>query len=574
MTSSWPSKSTAPLMAIGRRWLSSTAVLIIALAALVTMPMSAAGQTSGSSQGGITALPLSSTAVPAAADRTAELGLITAIPDALRREGWRGTPAGDAVALIKQLPLAGSAAKQTLLLALLAGQSPAPDGAEATFLSARLDALAQRGGAPALIAMAADPRLVNAMDEPAKARLTDHLLRQGATEAACTLVADALTQHGSADWQRRATGCDLLNGETGAGLFGLEILREDGEAGPFMTLASAVAGTGPAPNEWPDAAALTAIERRLAQQLGLIAPADAGHAALAALKRASEPSTPDPARAIAAFAAAGAGLLDGDALAAVLTEINTPVLDLATITDAATPLQRVALWQGAEAEPLDIVRVEWVALGAAHARSLTEAALYTPLIQPDTVSDWLAPALAPVTLARGTTDVGLAWALLTPPAQQVQLWPLLALATAEREAPPPALGPISSRWAALGDRRNPRDLQLLVAAGLLPQPANWTAVWLRQRNQAEQTQDRTPSPPSSLADPGLARRALADAAARGQVAATVALALIMLGDAPAGVAPTENVAAAIAALRQVGLTQSAYAIALEDLATQRRAEMP
>jgi hypothetical protein len=549
-------------------------VLVTTLAALLMMPVLASAQASSLSRSGITAVPLSSTAALSLPDRTAELGLIAAIPDALRREGWRGTPADQAVAVIEQLPLAGSAAKQKLLLALLAGQTPAPDGAEATFLSVRLDALARLGGVTALTAMAADKRIVTAMDESAIVRLADHLLRLGAIKPACTLIADVLTQRGSADWQRRATGCDLLNGDTNAGLFGLEILREDGEAGPFMTLASAVAGMGPAPTELPDITVLTAIERQLAQQLGLTVPSHARSSALAALDRASDPSTPAPARATAAFTAADAGLLDGDALATVLREITTPIFDLATITDAMTPLQRVALWQGAETEPLDIVRAEWVALGVTGARSLTEAALYTRRIQPKPVSGWLAPILAPVVLAHGPVEEGLAWALLTSPAQQVQLWPLLALAITELAPPPPALGPISSRWDALGDGRDPRELLLLAAAGLLELPANWTAVWLRQRAQTDQAQDSTLRQASSLAASTLARHALADAAARGQVATTAALALIVLGDAPAGVAPAENVAAAVVALRQVGLAELAFAIAREDLAMQRRADMP
>jgi len=479
-------------------------------------------------------------------------------------ELWAGVGRPLAEALVGKLPMATpSRASTALARRLLLTAATPPQGAAAVdWLALRVERLTAGGllddaGALAALAPAgaADPAL-------AFARAQIQLL-SGEPAKACAAGPGLLGRNPEASAMKVMAFCRHLAGDRAQVELYEGLLRESGHKDPlFARLMTALERPGgPAIDSFKGAAPVHFAMLRAAKRA---LPADSGETAppLALRAIADTPSAPVKARLAAAERAEAMGALPADALRELY---------------AAAPGAggAAAAWQAVQRETLPPLRAKAIAEALKAARKtggyLTQARVHAPAlreIEPTAELAWFAADAGRALAAAGAVGRAYDWLAVAQKAASpanpdaavavVTLWPILAVADSKDRMPVNAQ--ILSNWRAAQNAADPAFREragllyaILEALGDAVPDADWAAL-------AEGPLVEPAPAPTALVDRGLTR-----AAGMRAVGAAATFALIGLGEhGPAGASPA-TVAAAAAALVQVGLAGEARALALEAL---------
>jgi len=571
---------------------------------------------------------------PAAPDEDIRIeGLEAVAPEAVGTLGpsdgglgidmWQGTDRALVETLLPRLPspVTGRVAHD-LARRLLLTTAKAPVGearGDTSLVALRAERLAALGDvAPADRLLAASSRR---LEHAAEARVSIRLrLLQYDFAGACTEVSTAALPFDDAFAQQVLVFCQALNGEAEQVSFGLDLLRDLGEAPDpaFARLVEGLANEAP-----PDEAPAVASALNLAVLHAAGKPVPAGYAAArdpAILRTvALTANVPDEARLIATQRAEAAGAIDTAALGQRLAAIELAADEMADPLAAATPERGVRalalLYLAARSEVVPAARAEVLRRLWQLARELDAypgaARLGAPLLvdmAPAAELAWAAGDMARVLLATGQPDAALDWyraaqreAPFDPEAAtiDVDLWPLMRLAHGTSPEPEVAAAPrdVASAEAVTETvEATASDVATteVAVAPLVEEDVPWSdarlVAWLDARADAEavaagRQADLLAGLFGAFRDPAgdAAWRALLNsavgwegasapsavslgmgrAATAGRVAETILLALIVLGeDGLAGLNPAA-LKLAIEALVQVGLTEEARALAVE-----------
>jgi hypothetical protein len=560
----------------------------------------AASAPAQTSPNGIQVAPLA----PPTADASGLLDVRSGgFPDTL----WQGATVETARALVSQLPRRyGTFAARRLAERFLLSAAPAPaepqgsqDGG--TLLAARMSALAGMGDWADALALA---DLVGAEQRSPAMRQahTDGLLVENKMDAACN---DA--QRGVRDfpdepyWQKVQVLCQLVRGENAAAGLAIGVMHEQGiDDRAFFWAADVAQGTPMGPVPPVDATeAMSPVVLALLRQSGKPMPAkllegdDPTVLKVAAQIAASDKTTGDindALRIATVEHALSAGVAEPETLRALYAAAKQGVdpAENTRVTFDTAP-QRAAAYQLAVAQSVPNARAEIIARafedarqahGRPEIRPITVALVYAPMVmemQPTTDLAWFAGTAARILI--GANAAGLTQAKSAGPdmntalhgwfdllagmgtatddirAVETRLWPYRQLAaggTIDHEA--------FEVWRAAVGSRAPADMQrdttsllgLLTAVGDGVVGADWQAVFANGAIA-----------PTSVAPVPLATwRALTPAVRDRHLGEGVALALALLGPAPAD---ADDIASdkAIESLVLLGRSGDARAIAAE-----------
>ena len=495
-------------------------------------------------------------------------------PDAARaldRDLWRDSSRDAVVERLRALPIAAASptlqALQMRLMTAAADPPPATgDQPSGAFLVARLAVLLRAGAWEPVFELVqrtpADSRLpaIARVDAEARFLAGDH-------DGACRAVTAAVGQADPADafWPRALAFCQALNGDDAAAALSLTLLRETGAEDPrFQSLVDALAGAGDdrptieldGPPE-PDPLFVAA-----ARAAGARPPAGWAETGEPWLARVLADATvlPIGLRLVAAERAHAVGAVAAETVRALYRESSAA--QPGGSGTVATAFARAEAFRRAEAATIDLDRADVVikALDDSRqtARYAPTADLYRDLLvnfEPTPTLISRSGELVPALLALGAAESAVVW---LEAAQAESEFNSAALEAGVKAAPyiallDPAFDDDArlTRWAALAEGDGAQRAAVLAVAfqglGRRVPPALATAA--------------APAMPA-LPDPGAPSEVTA-AAAGGQVGETL-LGVLMLppSEGPGGW-DVSTVAAAVAALRRVGLEQEARDLALE-----------
>ncbi|MCM8735055.1 hypothetical protein M5E06_12750 [Azospirillum sp. A1-3] len=506
---------------------------------------------------------------------------------------WRGIGRAELLPLIAALPVdtPSPTVKALERRLLLSAGSPAVATGEAPplrrFGALRIEKLARLGD-PAGAADLADllPAAL-AADEPAARALTDAELVRGGLD--CTRALARGRSFASAYWSRLALFCRARVGDQAGTDEALATLRGAGRrSDPFLMVAEALAGAASPPARM---LSLQGDGEGLALLLAAMRTARIGvppdrlpldnPPALAAI--ATNPSTDPATRAAAGERAAAALFLDARQLLDLYAQVPAVGDELLRVRDIAQrdrSARTRALVHQAMAAAMDGRRR--VALAALAVELVDPRLRAGPVgnaaaglldsVSPSGDAAALAPAAARLYYALGRLDQARRWQDLAlrsgRSTDTAWLWPLSVVATGRGAEDPRAL----TAWldealrGADGLTRNriAGQLALLQATGVaIPDDA-----WMKAT-------DGTGPPSGSDAgvDPALWQR-LGDAAAGGRIGETVAVALLLMGEAGPAALPPVVTARVAANLKAVGLEPDARALVREAMAALAGPSMP
>ncbi|CAO3416694.1 hypothetical protein [Azospirillum endophyticum] len=501
---------------------------------------------------------------------------------------WRGIGRAELLPLIAALPVdtpspTVKALERRLLLsagspAVATGEVPPPR----RFGALRIEKLARLGDPVGAAALAGLLPAALAADEPAAKALTDAELVRGGMDCARALARGK--SFASPYWAKLALFCHARVGDRAGTDEALAGLRGGRRSDPFLPVAEALAGAAPPPVR---SLSLPGDGEGLALMLAAMRTARIGvppdrlpldnPPALAAI--ATNPSTDPATRAAAGERAAASLFLDARQLLDLYVQVPAVGDELLRVGDIARRdrgARTRALVHQAMAAAMD------------GRRRVALAALAVELVDPrlragpvggaaagllDSVSPTgdaaaLAPAAARLYYAQGRLDQARRWHDLAlrsgRSADTAWLWPLAVVATGpgrgQGAEDPQAL----TAWLdealrgadPLARGRIAGQLALLQATGVaVPDEA-----WMKATDGAG-----PPSGSDAGVDPALWQR-LGDAAAGGRIGETVAVALLLLGEAGPAALPPVVTARVAANLKAVGLEPDARALAREALA--------
>jgi len=515
------------------------------------------------------------------------VGLIEPAEGGFGRDMWAGAARPLVERLLPALPVAvASAPARSLARRLLLSAATPPQGAVgANLLALRVERLAAMGDSAAvnnfLRAIPADR--ADAMVQ--RVRL-DSLLLAGDNVGACALARALMSGDDTPYWEQVFIFCQALKGRNDAAVLGVDLLRERVDVPPsFDGLLAALRGepaTGVAGLKRP-----TALDLAMLRAARVPVPATAAETAPPAVARAIAltASAPLEVRLAAAERAAALGALAPEALAEVYAGVPFTSEDLAAPLSRARvdtgPTARALLYQAARAQGVAAARAEAIRAALDLAKRtggwwgyVTAARLYEPMLAslaPAPELLWFADSAARGLLAAGDARAARDWLDLAASQAAVDaeaarlvatLWPIAKLADGEGTLAwdDTRLAAWRGTWAAkTGDGSRiavPKDqatlLYALLAAVEVPVPAEAILPLLDDGLVAWARLPVTP----------LWRR-LDDASRAGRVGETVLLALITLDDGGVGRPAPLAVAAAVTALRRVGLEREARALAVE-----------
>ncbi len=498
---------------------------------------------------------------------------------------WRGIGRAELLPLIAALPVdtpspTVKALERRLLMsagspAVATGEAPPPR----RFGALRIEKLARLGD-PAGAADLADllPAAL-AADEPAARSLTDAELVRGGLD--CTRALTRGRSFASAYWSRLALFCRARIGDQAGTDEALAMLRGAGRrSDPFLMVAEALAGAAPPParilslQDNGEGLALLLAAMRTAR-IGV--PPDRlpldNPPALAAI--ATNPSTDPTTRAAAGERAAASLFLDARQLLDLYAQVPAVGDELLRVRDIARrdrSARTRALVHQAMAAAMDGRRR--VALAALAVELVDPRLCAGPVgnaaaglldsVSPSGDAAALAPDAARLYYALGRLDQARRWQDLAlrsgRSADTAWLWPLSVVATGRGAEDPRAL----TAWLdealrgadGLARSRIAGQLALLQATGVaIPDEA-----WMKATDGAG-----PPSGSDAGADPALWQR-LGDAAAGGRIGETVAVALLLMGEAGPAALPPVVTARVAANLKAVGLEPDARALVREAMA--------
>lgn len=506
---------------------------------------------------------------------------------------WRGIGRAELLPLITALPVdtpspTVKALERRLLLsagspAVATGEAPPPR----RFGALRIEKLARLGD-PAGAAELADllPAAL-AADEPAAGALTDAELVRGGLD--CTRALARGRSFASAYWTRLALFCRARVGDRAGTDEALATLRGAGRrSDPFLLVAEALAGAAPPPARMlslqgdGEGPALLLAAMRTAR-IGV--PPDRlpldNPPALAAI--ATNPSTDPTTRAAAGERAAASLFLDARQLTDLYAQVPAVGDELLRVRDIAQrdrSARTRALVHQAMAAAMDGRRR--VALAALAVELVDPRLRAGPVgnaaaglldsLSPSGDAAALAPAAARLYYALGRLDQARRWQDLAlrsgRSADTAWLWPLSVVATGRGAEDPRAL----TAWLdealrgadPLARTRIAGQLALLQAIGVaIPDEA-----WMKATDGAG-----PPSGSDAGVDPALWQR-LGDAAAGGRIGETVAVALLLMGEAGPAALPPVVTARVAANLKAIGLEPDARALVREAMAAIAGPSMP
>ena len=502
---------------------------------------------------------------------------------------WRGIGRAELLPLIAALPVdtpspTVKALERRLLLsagspAVATGEAPPPR----RFGALRIEKLARLGD-PAGAAELADllPAALAAAlaaDEPAARALTDAELVRGGFD--CTRALARGRSFTSAYWSRLALFCRARVGDQAGTDEALATLRGTGRrSDPFLMVAEALAGAAPPPARM---LSLQGDGEGLALLLAAMRTARIGvppdrlpldnPPALAAI--ATNPSTDPATRAAAGERAAASLFLDARQLLDLYAQVPAVGDELLRVRDIAQrdrSARTRALVHQAMAAAMDGRRR--VALAALAVELVDPRLRVGPVgnaaaglldsVSPSGDAAALAPSAARLYYALGRLDQARRWQDLAlrsgRSADTAWLWPLSVVATGRGAEDPRAL----TAWLdealrgadGMARSRIAGQMALLQATGVaIPDEA-----WMKATDGAG-----PPSGSDAGVDPALWQR-LGDAAAGGRIGETVAVALLLMGEAGPAALPPVVTARVAANLKAVGLEPDARALAREAMA--------
>jgi hypothetical protein len=502
------------------------------------------------------------------------IGLLATSEGGFGLDMWQGSSRAVVATLVSRLPMGTSSrVMQDLSRRLLLSEARVPLGEDDAIdlLWRRVERLAAGGQIDAISEL-----LRIAPADAVEARLArievDALYLSGDYAGACARADGMVGGSDDPYWLKAVAFCRALRGEEAKAMLAVGLLHEFGAAGDpsFYRLFSILTGGQAEPIEsLPEPTALHLAMMRAAN-LGI--PPDALEGAPPAILRgiATAPSTPGPVRVTAATRAEAVGVLDARALgriyASLIFEADERGAPEAMIDADGGPRTQALLYQLSQMKTVARARARalelGLVLGRAQHRYATAARVSLPAmlnLPPSLGRSALAPELVRALLTAGATTEAVAWFKVLAETDTVAadaLRPLIHIAAKDVIAWEPAM--IGRWWRAWVPATEPGRqalggvlLTVLEALGDEVPAADWDALLTVGGVEIE-------------AMPAAAVwRGLAQASADERTGATVALALIALGEeGPAGV-HSAALGAVITALRRIGLESEARALALE-----------
>lgn len=497
---------------------------------------------------------------------------------------WRGIGRAELLPLIAALPVdtPSPTVKALERRLLLSAGSPAVATGEpppARRLGAlRIEKLARLGDPAGAADLAGRLPAVLAADEPAARALTDAELVRGGLD--CPRALARGKSFTSAYWAKLGLFCRARAGDRAGTDEALAGLRDSRRSDPFLPVAEALAGAAPPPAR---SLSLQADADGLALLLAAMRTARIGVPpdrlpldnlpALAAI--ATNPAVDPTTRAAVGERAAAALFLDARQLQDIYAQVPAVGDELLRVRDIARRdrgARTRALVHQAMAAAMDGRRR--VGLAALAVELVDPRLRAGPVggaaaglldgVSPTGDAAALAPAAAQLYYAQGRLDQARRWHDLAlrsgRSADTAWLWPLAVVATGQGSGDPVAL----TAWLdealrgadPLARSRIAGQLALLQATGVAVPDEAWMTVT-----------DGAGPPSGSEAgvDPALWQR-LGDTAAGGRIGETVAVALILLGEAGPATLPPVVTARVAANLKAVGLEPDARALVREAMA--------
>jgi len=512
-------------------------------------------------------------------------GVLDASQGGLGIDMWRGTDRALVERLLPRLPArTRSPILRDLARRLLLSTAAVPEGAGGgqSLMAIRVDRLV------AMSDLLSAERLLRVAGPEAESTALERvqvesLLVRNDNAGACAKVRAVERDDRSVFWQRLLIFCQALASEHAKAALGLALLRETGapEDAAFDKLVAALAGDKAAVvDSLPEPTPLHLAMMRAARQP---LPPDVAFSAdpnvLSTI--ALSPNASLALRLEAAEKAEAMGALAPVSLAQLYASVEFTTDDLAKPVERAAEIGgargRALLYRaaGAQADFAGRTRVLRAAFAAAagsgHYPSMARVNLTAVAeIPPDSALIGFAPVAARALYAAGRASDAAAWLDLAAgladreaeaAAVRDALWPLAELldAAGTRDWTPEMLAAWHAAVAATdtapdtaaADARGALLYELFEALGEPVPDAAWTAML------------RPPFLASGILPVPPLWQALRRASAAGRVGETVLLVLVALGDDGAARAHPMATAAAVAALRAVGLTAEARGLALE-----------
>ncbi|CAO3352486.1 hypothetical protein [Azospirillum melinis] len=496
---------------------------------------------------------------------------------------WRGIGRAELLLLIAALPVdtPSPTVKALERRLLLSAGSPAVATGEALpprrLGALRIEKLARLGDPAGAAELAGRLPAALAADEPAARALTDAELVRGGLD--CPRALARGRSFTSAYWAKLGLFCRARSGDRAGTDEALAGLRDSRRSDPFLPVAEALAGAAPPPARSlslqadADGLALLLAAMRIAR-IGVPPdrlPLDT-LPALAAI--ATNPAVDPATRAAAGERAAASLFLDARQLQDLYAQVPAVGDELLRVRDIARRdrgARTRALVHQAMAAAMDGRRR--VALAALAVELVDPRLRAGPVggaaaglldgVSPTGDAAALAPAAARLYYAQGRLDQARRWHDLAlrsgRSADTAWLWPLAVVATGQGRDPGALTAWLDEALRGadtLARNRIAGQLALLQATGVaIPDEA-----WMTATDGAG-----PPSGSEAGVDPALWQR-LGDAAAGGRIGETVAVALILLGEAGPATLPPVVTARVAANLKAVGLEPDARALVREAMA--------
>jgi len=494
---------------------------------------------------------------------------------------WRGLGRAELLTLIAALPVdtpspTVKALERRLLLsagspAVATGEPPPPRRLGAL----RIEKLARLGDPAGAAELAGRLPAALAADEPAARALTDAELVRGGLD--CPRALARGKSFASAYWAKLGLFCRARAGDRAGTDEALAGLRDSRRSDPFLPVAEALAGAAPPPAR---SLSLQADADGLVMLLAAMRMARIGVPpdrlpldklpALAAI--ATNPAVDATTRAAAGERAAASLFLDARQLQDLYAQVPAVGDELLRVRDIARRdrgARTRALVHQAMAAAMDGRRR--VALAALAVELVDPRLRAGPVggaaaglldgVSPTGDAAALAPAAARLYYAQGRLDQARRWHDLAlrsgRSADTAWLWPLAVVATGQGSGDPAAL----TAWLDEALRGADTPARSRIAGQLALLQATGAAIpddaWMTVTDGAG-----PPSGSDAGVDPALWQR-LGDAAAGGRIGETVAVALLLLGEAGPATLPPVVTARVAANLKAVGLEPDARALVRE-----------
>lgn len=515
-----------------------------------------------------------------------ETGILTAETGGFGKDLWQGMTADALSSLLPLLPtVPQSPAMHDLARRLLLTAADLPKdlaSAEGKYLALRLSKLLAMGEADAALSLLA-PLPPHALTPSLAQMRMDALLLLGDHQTACQTVQDVIRDNPTPYWQKGLIFCHLAVGDIDKARLGLSLLKEETTKDrDFITLVDHMLGLSDL--SVSTLAAPTPIHLALLRLGKVRIPESLAVSDLAWVLKATAlmTSADMELRLAAAERAERVGALPADVVRQLYTETifgeEETTKPLTWAADNPGPKARALLYQTAmtRENPAQQAEIVTKALSAASRQKLFApvARVFLPLIDNFEVSGelaWFARQAIPALLVSGQPEKAAAWLSLAhkhagasaeAAMAAAAYWPLVTLAQPQGRL---FLESNSfTDWRAVMrqtglseravDRVQERLLGSLSALGTVVRVEDWAALLPRSRGTVK---TRMPSVPLYAYLP--------EAAAVGQVGATVLGALVVLSnDFPDKVA-LQAVMRALSVLSKTGLDAEARRIAVDAL---------